>query len=66
MARYKFTKEDCVKGGKARAAQPSFREACSLGFWATMDKHPFFARKHLKKKINAYYKAKDCKAKEAA
>ena len=54
--RYQFTREDCSKGGKARAAMPDFPEACSKGFWATMDKHPFFARKYLKKKIRAYYR----------
>ena len=47
-----------MKGGKARAAQPSFPEACSKGFWACADKHPYFFRKHLKKRIRAYYKAK--------
>lgn len=56
--RYQFTHADRVKGGKARAAQESFRDACSLGFWACLDKHPFFARKHLKKKIRAFYQAK--------
>jgi hypothetical protein len=38
-------------GGKTRAAQPSMKEARSAGFWSTMDRHPFFARKWLKKKI---------------
>ncbi len=41
------------QGGKTRAAQPSMKEARSAGFWATMESHPFFARKHLRHKIRA-------------
>jgi hypothetical protein len=41
------------QGGKTRAAQPSMQEARSAGFWATMESHPFFARKWLKHKIKA-------------
>lgn len=39
------------RGGKTRAAQPSMKEARSAGFWRTMELHPFFARKWLKKRI---------------
>ena len=54
MPRYQLTREDRSKGGKTRSQQPSFRDACSKGFWSTMDKHPYFARKHLKHIIRAY------------
>jgi hypothetical protein len=39
------------RGGKTRSAQPSMKEARSAGFWSTMERHPFFARNHLKVKI---------------
>jgi hypothetical protein len=41
------------RGGKARAVQESMTEARSKGFWRTMELHPFFARKHLRRKIKA-------------
>ncbi len=56
--RYQFTRADCRRGGLARAAQPSYTEMCSKGFWAVMEKHPFYARHYLKLKIRAYYAAK--------
>ena len=46
------------QGGRTRAAQPSMQEARSRGFWATMETHPFFARKWLKKKIKAQTSAR--------
>jgi hypothetical protein len=51
MARHKFTREERSKGGKVRCAQESMKEARERGFEVTMDRHPFFARKHLKAKI---------------
>ncbi len=39
------------RGGKTRAAQESMAQARSKGFWTTMDRHPFFARRHLRRKI---------------
>jgi hypothetical protein len=39
------------RGGKTRAAQPSMKDARSKGFWTTMERHPFFARGHLRRKI---------------
>ena len=41
------------QGGKTRAAQPSMQDARRAGFWRTMETHPFYARKWLKKKIKA-------------
>jgi len=58
--RYRFSSEDCKKGGKARARQPDFVDACRKGFEKTMETHPFFARHHLKriiKNFNARRKA---------
>lgn len=39
------------RGGKTRSAQPSMTEARSKGFWTTMERHPFYARHHLRVKI---------------
>lgn len=39
------------RGGRTRAAQESMQEARSTAFWATMESHPFYARKWLRKKI---------------
>ncbi len=52
--RHQFTREQRSKGGKTRSQQASFREGCSKGFWKTMETHPFFARKHLKRIIKEY------------
>ena len=46
--RHQFTKEERSRGGKVRAAQESMQEARSRGFWMTMERHPYFARHHLK------------------
>ncbi len=56
--RHKFTRDECQRGGRARASQASFVEACRKGFERTMETHPFYARKHLKKKIKAFNAAK--------
>jgi hypothetical protein len=56
--RHVFTKEECRRGGKARAQQESFVEACSKGFWTTMERHPFFARHYLKSIIREYNQSK--------
>jgi hypothetical protein len=48
MARHVFTLDESRRGGRARARLPDFPAACSKGFWSTMDRHPFFARHHLK------------------
>lgn len=53
MSRHIFTADERSRGGKARAAQPDYREMCQKGFSATLDKHPFFARKWLKKWIRS-------------
>jgi hypothetical protein len=53
LEKYRQVTEARRQGGRTRAAQPSMREARSAGFWATMETHPFFARKWLKKKIKA-------------
>ncbi len=50
-AKYNRIQAARSQGGKTRAAQPSMQEARSAGFWATMESHPFFARKWLKKRI---------------
>ena|SRR6266568_3988314 len=50
------------RGGKTRSAQPSMQEARSAGFWATMETHPFFARKWLRKKIKAQNQLRTRKA----
>jgi hypothetical protein len=52
-AKYQRIQAARRQGGKTRAAQPSMKEARSAGFWATMDSHPFFARKWLRKKIKS-------------
>lgn len=49
--KYSRIQEARRAGGKARAVQPSMQEARSTGFWTTMERHSFFARKWLKKKI---------------
>lgn len=54
MSRYQLTREDRSKGGKVRSQQASFTETCSKGFWATYDRHPFFARKHLRQIIQTH------------
>lgn len=41
------------RGGQTRAAQPSMEDARSKGFWATMETHPFFAMRYLRRKIKA-------------
>lgn len=41
------------RGGQTRCSQESMQDARSRGFWATMDSHPFFAMKYLKRKICA-------------
>lgn len=51
MPRHIFTKEEQSKGGKKSALHPNRKEICSKGFWSCVEKHPFFARKHLKKII---------------
>ncbi len=59
MSRHVFTREECQRGGKARAALPDFQDHQRRNFWRTMDTHPFYARKWLKKKIQAYNLDKD-------
>jgi hypothetical protein len=61
MPRHKFTKEESQRGGRARCAQPSMKEAREKGFATTMDRHPFFARKWLKKQIKEENQARDAK-----
>jgi hypothetical protein len=58
MPRHHFTTEERQREGKTRASQASFKEACSKGIWSTLDRHLFFARKWLKKKITARNRAK--------
>jgi hypothetical protein len=58
MARHKLTPEECRRGGKARAQQESFKDACRAGFQATLERHPFYARHWLKQKIKASAEAK--------
>jgi hypothetical protein len=52
MARHVFTREECSRGGKKSALHPNRKAICSMGFWACMEKRPFFARNHLKRKIH--------------
>jgi hypothetical protein len=61
MPRHQLTYAERSRGGKTRAAQSSFREACQKGFWATMEAHPYFARHWLKKKLKAARSAKQNK-----
>jgi hypothetical protein len=51
LAKYDRIMASRLVCGKTRAAQPSMAEARSAGFWATMERQPFFARKWLKKCI---------------
>lgn len=51
MPRHVFTVEERQRGGKARANQPSFVEACRLGFAATKAAHPYYVRHEVSKKI---------------
>lgn len=41
------------RGGRTRCTQESMQDARSRGFWRTMETHPFFAMKYLKRRINA-------------
>ena len=56
--RHVFTREERRRGGLARSQQPDFVEACRKGFEVTMETHPFFARKHLKKIIKDFNRRK--------
>lgn len=51
LAKQKRIHEARHRGGKARAAQPSMQDARSKGFWSTMETHPFFAMRYLRRKI---------------
>lgn len=51
MTRHTFTPEERSRGGTIRCQQENMTEARQKGFQTTMDRHPFFARKHLKAKI---------------
>lgn len=51
MSRHKFSKEESQRGGRIRAAQPSAKQAREKAFQVTMERHPFYARHHLKLKI---------------
>jgi hypothetical protein len=51
MPRHKFTPEESKRGGKARASQPDFVDACRRGFQATKEAHPYFVRHEVSKKI---------------
>ncbi len=62
-AKYKRIQAARSAGGKTRAAQPGMKEARSAGFWATMETHPFYARKHLRHKIKGQ---NDLRARQAA
>jgi hypothetical protein len=46
------------QGGRTRAAQPSMQEARRTAFWRTMETHPFYARKWLKKRIQEQNRAR--------
>jgi len=45
-------------GGRTRCTQESMQDARSRGFWRTMETHPFFAMKYLKRKICAQARVK--------
>ena len=62
-AKHQRIQEARRRGGKTRAAQPGMKAARSAGFWATMETHPFYARKHLRHKIKAQ---DDLRARQAA
>jgi hypothetical protein len=64
MPRHKFTREESQRGGRARCTQPSMKEAREKGFQSTMDRHPFYARHHLKLKIKEENKAREMVRKE--
>jgi hypothetical protein len=53
MPRHQLTKEEMSRGGKNRAKQESFKEACRAGFQATLAKHPYYARHGLKEKMQS-------------
>jgi hypothetical protein len=46
------------RGGQTRAAQESAALARSKGFWVTMERHPFFARKWLRHRITSHNQVK--------
>ncbi len=46
------------RGGITRCAQESMQEARSKGFWATVESHPFFARKYLRRRMKAQGRVK--------
>lgn len=41
------------RGGQTRSKQESMKDARSKGFWRTMELHPFYARKYLRRRILA-------------
>ena len=59
MVRHTFTPEERSRGGKTRCQQDSMTEARQRGFEITMERHPFFARHHLKLKIKQQNKERE-------
>lgn len=55
MPKHVFTQQERSRGGRTRSKQPDFVDACRKGFETTFERHPFFARHHLKMKIRHAY-----------
>jgi len=51
LAKQERIQEARRRGGKTRAAQPSMQDARSKAFWTTMETHPFFAMRYLRRRI---------------
>jgi hypothetical protein len=57
--RHKFTSEESQRGGKARAKQPDFVEACRKGFAATKQAHPYYVRHEVSRKLQPNKQARN-------
>ena len=58
LAKQERIQEAKRRGGKTRAAQPSMEDARSKAFWKTMETHPFYAMRYLRRKIKAQSRAR--------
>lgn len=56
--RHQLTREEKSKGGRNQSREDKSR-AGQIGFQVTMERHPYFARHHLKHKIKGTVCKKD-------
>jgi len=63
MPRHIFTAAERQRGGKARANQPDFIEACRKGFAVTKEIHPYFVRHEVSRKIEPNKQARNAQRK---